>query len=108
VSIATREEIESRQRRRESMMPGPVDHAMAWEAVEEQPWTKKAKRIGELSFATGLTPRQVFGMASGAEPAPRFSPAPVPAVSTGVAMVRTLPYDAEREYAIARDNLANR
>ena len=81
VSIATREEIEQQQRRRESMIPGPVDHAMAWEAVEGQPWAKKARRIGEMAFQTGVTPRQVFDMATGAEPAPRFHPAPVPAVT---------------------------
>jgi hypothetical protein len=106
VSKATREEIESRQRRRESMIPGPVDHAMAWEAVENQPWTKKAKRIGELAFATGLTPRQVFDMASGAENAPRFSPAPVPAACPGGPVVRTLPYDAAGAEAVAEHNRA--
>lgn len=41
--------------------------------------------------------------------APRYAgPAPIPAAVPGGAMVRSLPYDADREYAIARDNLANR
>ena len=81
VSIATREEIESQQRRRESMIPGPVDHAMAWEGIENQPWTKKAKRLGDMAFSTGMTPRQVFDAAAGMEPAPRFHPAPVPSAT---------------------------
>jgi hypothetical protein len=81
VSIATREEIESQQRRRESMIAGPVDHAIAWEGIEGQPWTKKAKRLGDMAFQTGMTPRQVFDMATGAEPAPRFHPAPLPTVA---------------------------
>ena len=41
--------------------------------------------------------------------APRYAGhAPIPAAVPGGAMVRSLPYDADREYAIARDNLANR
>lgn len=43
------------------------------------------------------------------DPAPRYAGhAPIPAAVPGGAMVRTLPYDADREYAIARDNLAKR
>lgn len=42
-------------------------------------------------------------------PAPRYAGhAPIPAPIPGGPVVRTLPYDADREYAIARDNLANR
>lgn len=81
VTIATREEIQAAQRRRESMIPGPVDHAMAWEAIVEQPWTKKAQRIGELAFQTGQTPRALFDEAHGAEDAPRFCRAPLPMVA---------------------------
>jgi hypothetical protein len=89
--------------------PGQTDDGTAYKYAAVPMaggWKMERRKAHKPETYGGCT---VADVADTDDTAPRYAGhAPIPAAVPGGAMVRSLPYDADREYAIARDNLANR